>query len=283
MNNSIRKILVALDLSETSLHALETAVALAKKRSATLFILNVKEPRFGMHKDDNELPSTHDYSTSGDVLSALVGSVEHSHEMKPYLLQKEGIAFDCILSTAVEEDIDLIVMGSNGASGTRNGYTGTNTYTVMKHAECPVLSVPPKNKVLHFNKVEFPIRPVSGALMRYDVLSHFISPNATIDVLGLSYRRMERETNVLEKIVNEIRDRAEADRIRVRRFWSNGETVAEDVLNFTNQNMPDLVVLTNILDVTTKQGFIGPHTQTIVNNAKVPVLCIKGVSVASFA
>jgi nucleotide-binding universal stress UspA family protein len=282
MNTSIHRILVPLDLSETSLNALETAVSIAKKESAQLYILNVKEPRFGIQKEEHELLIS-DYATSEDVLSALAGSVEHAHELQPQLLQKEGIPFDCILSTATEKEIDLIVMGSNGASGYRNGYAGSNTYSVMKHAVCPVLSVPPRYKGGPFKRVLFPIRPVSGALMRYDVLCHFIQANATIDVLGLSYRRMEIDTNVLEKIVNEIRDQADEDRVKVRTCWSNGETVAEDVLSYANQNIPDLVVLTNILDVTTKHGFIGPHTQTIVNNAKVPVLCIKGMHVASFA
>src|SRR4051794_14898643 len=98
MNTSIHRILVAIDLSETSLNALETAVVMAKKQSAILYILHVKEPRFGMHKEEHDMLNVDDYTTSEAVLSALVGSIEHTHELRPCLLQKEGIAFDCILT-----------------------------------------------------------------------------------------------------------------------------------------------------------------------------------------
>lgn len=37
----------------------------------------------------------------------------------------------------------------------------------------------------------------------------------------------------------------------------------------------DLILLTPSIDITYKQQFIGPHTQRIIHQAKVPVLIMK--------
>lgn len=273
MSYSPEKILVPIDLSQTSLNALDTAIAFARKKSAQLFLLNVVEPNYSTAKHNE--PDLDDYLASEDVLTALVGSIQNSYGLQPKLIQKEGIVHDIILRTSMEEQADLIIMGSSGASGFRNGYTGTNAYLVMKYAGCPVLLVPPMKKFLNFKRAVFPIRPVAGALRGYEVLCHFVSSQSTLDVLGLSYRNMERGTKVLEKIADEIKEQANSDNVTIRTVWGEGMNVAEDVLYYANQNLTDLIVVTNILDVTSKFGFVGPYTQAIIHNSKVPVLNIK--------
>jgi nucleotide-binding universal stress UspA family protein len=92
---------------------------------------------------------------------------------------------------------------------------------------------------------------------------------------------MERETNVLDKIVQEIKDQLDADKIKPTISWGSGRTVADDVLSFAHQINPDLIIITSVLDVTTKPKFVGPHTQKIINCAKAPILSIKKAGVLS--
>ena len=81
----IKKILVPVDLSETSLNALDTAVALAKKHDAEIVLLNVIENKYAFI-DENIFQSTGSLTNSSDVLSALAGAIQHSHEIQPRLL-----------------------------------------------------------------------------------------------------------------------------------------------------------------------------------------------------
>jgi len=217
------------------------------------------------------------------VLQALLGSIQHVHEIKPRLVQRKGNVAEAIIRVSIEEHSDLIVMGTHGASGYRDGFVGSTTYSVMKYAECPVLSIPPKRKFSCFTRAVFPIRPVSGALARYDVLCHFLGRHSKVDVLGLSYRKMERGTRVLEKIVEEIGRQIEADGVDVNTAWGGGEGISEDVLHHAQQSLNDLIVVTSLLDVANKPGFIGPHTQKIIHSARIPVLSTKGVGVPSYA
>lgn len=281
MNYQISKILVPVDLSEASLNALETCISLAKRHGATIILMNVVEPKYS-NRDESDVFKISSLSNSKDVLHALIGSIQYAHDLKPHLLQREGAVSEHIIMASIEETVDLIVMGTHGASGYRDGYMGSNTYNVMKNVSCPVLSLPSRRKFNSFKKIVFPIRPVSGALSRYDVLCHFLNNQASIDVLGISYRKMERDTNVLEKIVEEIADRVEPDRIKIKTSWGNGDGISEDILSHVQQASNDLIVVTNLLDVTTKNGFIGPHAQKIVNCSKIPVLSITGIGVPSY-
>lgn len=276
----IRKIVVPVDMSETSLNALDAAVSIAKRHGAKLYLLNIVEHNFDLLQEDPVFSTS--VSNTIDVLNALAGAIQHANDVTPEVVQAEGNVTDNIIKFSLGKACDLIVMGTHGASGYRDGFIGTNTYSVMKYAACPVLSIPPKRKFLSFKKVLFPIRPVSGALNRYDVVSHLLSGSSSMDVLGLSYRKMERETNVLDKILDEIREQLAEDGIRVNVNWNRSTAITDDILEFSQANSSDLIIITSVLDITTKPGFIGPYSQKIINCSKIPVLSIKKLAVPSW-
>src|SRR5688500_4902672 len=251
----IQKILVPLDLSQSSLNALETAVFLAKKNRAILQIVNVNEPVLG-RMEDYLLSSP---KTTADVLNALTAAIEHAHGIKPELIEKDGHVVESIINTAVFEQTDLIVIGTHGASGFRENYIGSNAYNVIKHSNCPVLTIPPTKKFYSFKKVLFPVRPVTGALARYDVVSRFLSAYASLEVLGVSNSRMDNDAGVLDKIVEEIKGLLEADKVNAKASWGQGNSVSDDIFQFIQTNYPDLIVLTSVIDAISKSNFIGPH------------------------
>jgi nucleotide-binding universal stress UspA family protein len=275
----INTILVPIDLSESSLNALEAAVVIAKRHDSALQILHVEENSF---QELDDISQSH-FSNSVDVINALTGAIQHKHGIKPELLQREGNVSDNIIRASYLYHADLIVMGAHGASGFREGFIGNNTYNVIKYASCPVLSVPYKKKITGFDKILFPVRPVTGALMPYSIVSHFTKPKTIVEVFGLSYRIVETGTAVLDTLVNEIKERLEQDKVLPKVLWSEGSTIADEILKYANQSKPDLVIVTAALDVTSKPKYIGPHAQKIIHCCKSPLLSIKKIGIPSFA
>jgi len=216
-------------------------------------------------------------------LNALTAAIEHAHGIKPELIEKDGHVVESIINAAVFEQTDLIVIGTHGASGFRENYIGSNAYNVIKHSNCPVLTIPPTKKFYSFKKVLFPVRPVTGALARYDVVSRFLSAYASLEVLGVSNSRMDNDAGVLDKIVEEIKGLLEADKVNAKASWGQGNSVSDDIFQFIQTNYPDLIVLTSVIDAISKSNFIGPHTQKLINCSKVPVLNIKKIGVPAFA
>lgn len=277
----IKNILVPIDLSECSLNALDSAVNIAKKHQAALHILYVDENSF----QTVEEPGFSFFSNSTDVINALVGAIHHSHGLKPMVWQEEGNVADMIIKTSFLRHTDLIVMGSHGASGYRDGFIGNNTYNVMKYAACPVLSVPPRKKINGVKKILFPIRPVSGALTTYEMVSPFTNPDTVMEVFGLTYRMILETNSVLETIVDEIKVQLKKDKVVAKPLWSESTSIsiADEIVKYTNQSNPDLIVVTAALDVTSKARYIGPHAQRIIHCSRAPVLSIKKLNVATLA
>lgn len=277
----IKKILVPVDLSETSLNALETAAVIAKRHQSEIKILNVDETIVGSI-DDNSLLGSYGQANA-DVLAALTGAINYSNDKQPGLIKTKGHVVEEIMKAAREEEPDLIVMGTHGASGYRDGFIGSNTYGVIKHAGCPVLTIPSIKKYTSFKRALFPIRAVQGALVRYDFAANFLSPNSTLQVLGLSYLKMERETGLLDRIIEEIREQLDKDKVKVTTSWGQGSSISTDVLHYSQLNNSDLIVLTSVLDISVKPHFIGPHIQRLIHCSRVPILSIKKFGVPAFA
>jgi len=277
----ISTVLAPVDLSESSLNALDVAVSIAKKHKADLQILHVDENSFPTIDDSNTSYLSNNIH-SADIINALVGAIHHTHGIKPTVLNEDGNVSDMIIKTSFLQHADVIVMGSHGASGYRDGFIGSNTYNVIKNALCPVLSVPQKRRLNSFKKILFPVRPVTGALMPYEIVSLFTNPNTIMEVLGLTYRMItETAGAVLETIVGEIKDQLQKDEVLVKPLWSEAQGIADEIVKYTNKTNPDLVVVTSALDVTSKPKYIGPHAQKIIHCSKAPVLSIKKLSVPS--
>jgi nucleotide-binding universal stress UspA family protein len=271
--HAIKNILVPLDLSETSLNALQTAIAFAKKYDAKIHLLYVDE--ILATAIDSQSEGLGAGNASLDVLFALSSSIRYANNISPAVIEEKGCVADAILKTSIVIPCDIIVMGSHGASGLRDDYIGSNAYNVIKYATCPVLAIPPKRTFTSFKKVLFPIRPVSGAMTPYYVASQFLAPKSMVDVLGLSYLNIEKETTLLDKIVTEIDDVVANDKVHIKTFWGSGLSIANDILQFAQQNNSDLIVLTDALDAIPKSNFIGPNAQKVIHSSRIPLLSIK--------
>ncbi|MDV7393955.1 universal stress protein, partial [Arthrospira platensis SPKY1] len=66
-----------------------------------------------------------------------------------------GRLADAIARYTAEHQIDLIVMGSHGASGKSEYFIGSNTQKVVREVHCPVLVVKSPLEILDFDKVVF--------------------------------------------------------------------------------------------------------------------------------
>ncbi|TFG73353.1 MAG: universal stress protein, partial [Flavobacteriales bacterium] len=67
-----------------------------------------------------------------------------------------NILVDEILETIENEKADLVVMGTQGASGAKELLLGSNTVHVLQKAGCPVLVIPPKFKYEKPKEILFP-------------------------------------------------------------------------------------------------------------------------------
>ena len=157
----ITKILVGIDGSESSEKALDYALEIAEKFSASVLILNVFQPPPEVEYQPNMLPQTPSSGYPGDQIgyqssmvyflrdlrkmheAILSRSTERATKLKSNLKitaqQKEGDTAAQIVETAANGQFDLIVIGHRGNSKITELFLGSTSERVAHQAKCPVL------------------------------------------------------------------------------------------------------------------------------------------------
>ncbi len=159
----ISKILVGVDGSKNSEKALDYALEIAEKFSASILMINVFQPppEFGYPVNIPSQFSTPGYpqDTIGNQpnLSAFIKDLRKIHEavlskaakraikLKPMLKitteLKEGNTPSQIIATASDGGFDLIVLGHLGESEIKEFLLGSTSERVVHQAKCAVLIV----------------------------------------------------------------------------------------------------------------------------------------------
>jgi nucleotide-binding universal stress UspA family protein len=138
---SLKNILVPIDFSDTSLNALQYAVAFAKQFEAKITLLHVILPVPPAAEVPLMAGGEHDVFQAAE---RQIEEIAHSRISSSVLLQtltRSGFAFDTIVSVARETSADIIILTTHGYTGLKHMLIGSTAECVVRHAPCPVLVV----------------------------------------------------------------------------------------------------------------------------------------------
>ena len=147
MINLYNKILVAMDGSEPSEHALNHAVEHADKWNAELIIVSVVPPISPLVYMGPAPMYIEEYNKAAreshqSVLTKSSTKIKNDHPgIKFETRLEEGRPADVIVEIAKDEDVDLIVMGSRGLGGITGWVLGSTSRHVVETCTKPVLIV----------------------------------------------------------------------------------------------------------------------------------------------
>lgn len=145
----IQRILCPIDFSETSRHALEHAVAIAKWYESQITALHVihvplfpQPPILFADVANSAMPTQLERQSREEELRAWLEPA-HRAGVKTDVLVDEGNAATRIVEHAQSRQADLVVMGTHGLSGFERFMLGSVAEKVLRKARCPVMTVPP--------------------------------------------------------------------------------------------------------------------------------------------
>lgn len=137
-----RRVLVAVDDSQPATWALRVAIKLAKVRGAHLALVHVIHgemaltPEFAMPRPD-VVENVH---RSGEEFLRQEKSLAPA-ELHVQTFLKVGDPSQQIVTTALNWEADLIVIGTHGRAGISHMLIGGTAESVVRRAHCPVLTV----------------------------------------------------------------------------------------------------------------------------------------------
>jgi nucleotide-binding universal stress UspA family protein len=144
MDNTYRRILVAIDCSDVSSPALKEAIKLAKGQQAALRIVHVID---AVNFDGDALCDTE--ATLGEMASKALRSAEAEAGKAGVLSETRLLSpqqnfdeiSDAILKDAVAWNADVIVMGTHGRRGLNRFLLGSVAEAVVRSSRIPVLLI----------------------------------------------------------------------------------------------------------------------------------------------
>jgi len=276
----INRVLVPTDFSDVANNALQTAIAVCKRQLASLTLIHVIENSYFLFQPEaggaagSVLPRL--IQDANENLASLARELRLEHDLVVDYVVRSGNPADEICALAFHRSTDLIIMGTHGASGLREFLVGSNAYRVVKNASCPVMTIPGHHQWLDFKKILFPVRMIPQALDKYEYVHPIIRMNgSSVMIAGIVKRTNPDGLVEMQALVDSFRKKTAGDNVMCSSEVHYTENVARQVLNISEQEKPDLVVITATLDTTVRDFFLGPYTQDIVNHSKFPVLSIR--------
>ena len=141
---NIREILATTDFSDESRAGVRYAVALAEKLNAAVALLHVVEPpsrlagmeAVALVREDSEVAEL------ARVQLKTLAERESQGDLRLTPSVRTGKPFHEITTAARERGADLIVIATHGYTGAKRVLLGSTAERVVRHAPCPVLTVP---------------------------------------------------------------------------------------------------------------------------------------------
>ncbi len=277
----MKKILVPVDFSDHSEYALEVAATLAKKYDAEIVALHM----MGL----SEAVFTKDESQ--EVAEAVYYMKLAQKRFQDFLDKEylEGIqvtetvqnykVFSEINDVAHEHDVDLIIMGSHGASGLKEVFVGSNTEKVVRTSSIPVLVI--KEQITDFKAknvvfaCDFKTESI-GAYINAMNLFKALEANIHLLYINLPSERF-MSSNQMEERVNDfiyVADQGNMSNLEKVTYQSDF-TVEDGVFNYSKKVNADVIAIPTHGRKGLAHFFSGSIGEDIANHAVLPVMTFK--------
>ena len=277
-----KKLLVAVDGSDISLHAFKEALQISKK---DVLVLSAAPPYSG----DLRVMGTSDL---GELLRqpcevALDKVTELAKaeraEIRPVCVMAEP--YEAIVETAEDEGRDLIVMGVRGASLAQRLLVGSTTARVIGYSSQDVLVVPDK-AALGWDRIlvatdgsEYSAKAIEKAL---DLLEESRGQLTVVSVLEISPHiyavapeLTKEKIKLPQKYAHDVKELAAQRGIPAEVVVKEAECANEVITDVARKKAVDLIVLGSHGRTGLKRLLMGSVTESVIAHSPCPVLVVK--------
>jgi nucleotide-binding universal stress UspA family protein len=261
----MKRILCPTDFSETSKNACLYAAGMASTLDAELVLLHIMhvpavDANAAVAAPADLMESME--QTSRSQLRELEESIAEEIEVKVTSETCFGLAAEAINEKEADLNVDLVVMGTNGASGGFEKMLGTVSYAVARNSERPVVVVPPDSTYDGFEVVALADDHKENLDRIREALvpicdENYVLHNVSIDETGEKYLYRE-------EVVDESTHHKEVC------VWS--ESVLSGLSKYVNIHSVDLVAVKRHKRSFFENLFHKSITKTLLNEGFTPII-----------
>ncbi|QXV66750.1 universal stress protein [Mucilaginibacter sp. 21P] len=280
MNTEIKNILIPIDLSDTSLNALNTAIQMAKRHDAVLHLLYVQDlmhyyPEMGQLV--TIAPMIEDvWEKDRVLLDKIVMAIRSSHQVNCRLHIETGHRAILIAEVSNYLNADITVMGTDPELAKDSYLIDSLPYKVLQNSTGHLLTVPAAKAVDQFSDIIFPVLGGEDAVNKLRLSRSIIKKNhADVSVIGMVKKQDLGLLNPIRELAARIKWRLQAIAGSVSRSSVYSLNVVKELIGIAREKNAGLLVIEAKTRRDLKEFFFGSFTQRMIRNTEVAVLFVK--------
>lgn len=274
----MKTFLVPTDFSQNASHAIKYAMQLNQKLNARIILFHSYV--IPVYSTDLPLSMPDDAVLRNASKEALDASAKKLMSEYPNATIQVELHQDYpeeeIVIAAEKFKADMIIMGTQGASGFREALIGTISAAVMEHAPCPVMAVPAECDFKPFSKIVFATNYAEGDFNYTEQVLEFARPfNAELILLHISSGEFERsvEFDAIERFKERIKEDAKYKKVQFKLLESID--IYKGINLFLEESRADLVAMTMRKRSFVQKIFQRSITQKMAYHSHIPLIAFK--------
>jgi len=300
---SIQKILVPVDFSEPSKHAITYALSLSLQYKARLIFCHVVPISVALAyalPTESYAIEREEAEKAKEQLPNLIPA-EYRDRVKLETIVKIGDVSDELLGVVADENVDLVIMGTHGRGGLERFLLGSLTENMLRKVSVPILTVSnldaakdlqsvgpvPLHKILY--ATDFSENAERGLRLAFDLAS---APGAQLSILhvlenlnigywspGITMGYVAEEIDAyrrdsLEKLRQSVaREKESFPGVAAKGLLTEGDPYRE-ILRVASEEHADLIVMNLHGKGRLERALLGSTAERVIRLASVPVLSI---------
>lgn len=272
----MKKILVPVDFSDTSLSAFFFAERLASKYNAKIDVVHIYNGSLNTNKGLTfELMQTKEDSLVNRLRNFVnIAPSEGGKAVATNIECKTFLAYNTSAKISnLSKDYDFVIMGMTGTHVIEKKLIGSIASSVAQKAECPVFLIPREHQFEGLHNIvyaqnwesvnDFAIRSTIELGKTFYAALHFVHINEILDIRDFTLIEQESLVELLEE---------NAPEITYHLANINNESAKSGLEEYANEHHADLIVLVNRQHTFWDNLLKRSLTKEMALNANVPLL-----------
>lgn len=277
----MKKILVPTDFSKPAQIAIDVAADIAKKANAEIVLLHVVEEAAGDSFNIEGQVDTSGHWEDKLFTMKLIERGKKQMEKVSETIKNAGVKvkqelrlgtpFHGMRTIITDHKVDLVVMGTAGKSDIQEMVIGTNTEKVVRHAQCPVLTVHKKPATNDFKNIVY----ATSMSKDEEVFSRIVRRtqqiyNSTIHLVRINTPGNFQRDAVVKKSMQDFAKKLQLKDYTLNVF--NDLSEEEGIIYFADSIDADLVAMATHGRTGFAHVLAGSIAEDVVSHSKRPVL-----------
>ncbi len=271
----MQPIVVAVDFSNTSIHALEYSIPLANKLRSNIIMVWVDKiaATEGIYSDTSNENRIEAKKRFEEIIRHYQKQV--SKDIKLDYKLRKGKIYHELDGLARTIGALMIITGAHGISGFEEFWIGSNAFKIVTYSTCPVITV--RHDFIegkNIDKILVPIDSSTETLQKLPFVAKLANVfGSEIHIIATHYSQLKSVQRIAENLADQAAKYLEKHKVKLVRDRIISNDITKMTIDYALKIGADLISIMTEQE-TPANILLGPHAQQLVNQSPVPILSI---------